>query len=121
MIATQNISPLQLALLHRLSENSLSEKEAQILDILFKKVHNAFQKENKTEINVAPELKEELLDLGILLVDNQDFMINSIKEDIDIEVLKLKQNYHPEKAKAIFGQFQMTNEEHQSILAASKA
>ena len=34
-------------------------------------------------------------------------MINSIKEDIDIELLKLKQNYHPEKAKAIFGQFQI--------------
>jgi hypothetical protein len=108
MSAATAISPTQLQLLHRLSESSLSELEMQLLDVVFKKIHHAFEPSESTALEISTNLRQELLQLGIALIDqksNKPFVVNPIKDTINIDVLRKEQGYNANQAKAIFGKF----------------
>jgi hypothetical protein len=123
MVTTTSISPTQLQLLHRLSEASLPELEMQLLDVVLKKIHHAFQPQESTELEISTALREELLQLGIALIDpthNKSFHINPIKETIDIEALRKEQGYNGYNAKAIFGKLQLENTEYVALVKSIK-
>jgi hypothetical protein len=112
-------SPTQLQLLHRLSESSLSELEMQLLEVVFKKIHQAFQPSESSVLEISTDLREALLQLGIVLIDernNKPYTINPIKDTIDIESLRKEQGYNAEQAKAIFGKFSLDSAEYQALI-----
>jgi hypothetical protein len=124
MTTATTISPTQLQLLHRLSEASLPELEMQLLEVVFKKIHHAFQPSESAELEIATNLREELLQLGIALIDERNdktFTINPIKATIDIEFLRKEQGYNAHQAKAIFGKFPIENTEYQSLMKSINA
>jgi hypothetical protein len=118
------ISPTQLQLLHRLSESSLPELEMQLLEVVFRKIHLAFQPSESATLEISTDLREELLQLGIALIDerkNKPFNINPIKDTIDIESLRKEQGYNAQQAKAIFGKLPMENTEYQALIKSINA
>jgi hypothetical protein len=124
MAATTSISTTQLQLLHRLSESSLPELEMQLLDIMFKKIHHAFEPSESAELEISTNLRQELLQLGIALIDQKNdkpFVVNPIKNNIDIEVLRKEQGYNAIQAKAIFGKFPIENTEYQALIKSIDA
>jgi hypothetical protein len=124
MTTATAISPTQLQLLHRLSESSLPELEMQLLEVVFKKIHSAFQPSESADLTISTDLREELLQLGIALIDQQNnkpYVINPIKDSIDIELLRKQQGYSSHQAKAIFGKFPIENTEYQALINSTNA
>jgi hypothetical protein len=124
MSVVTTISPTQLQLLHRLSESSLPELEMQLLDVVFKKIHHAFEPSESSELEISANLRQELLQLGIALIDqksDKSFVINPIKDAIDIDILRKEQGYDAGQAKAIFGKFPIENIEYQALIKSINA
>jgi hypothetical protein len=124
MSAITTISPTQLQLLHRLSEASLPELEMRLLDVVFRKIHHAFEPSESAELEISTDLRQELLQLGIALIDQKNdksFVINPIKDTIDISVLRREQSYDANQAKAIFGKLPIENTEYQALIKSINA